>query len=282
MEEISKLEPLDYLIIGHLTVDRTPDGPRLGGTVTYSGLTARALGLKVGIVTSWGSELPLGELSSIPIVNHLVDVSTTFENVQTDRGRTQKIFHTASQLGLDHIPEAWRNASIVHLAPIAREVETSLVHSLSNPLVAVTPQGWVRDWDREGRVFSSEWPDAVTVLQRAGAAVISVEDVNHDEERIEEMAASCPVLAVTEAECAVRLYWHGDVRRFKSPVVPEVDPTGAGDIFAAAFFTRLYATRDPWEAARFATRIAAISVTRTGLEAIPTADEIKDCLVEVF
>ncbi len=282
MDEISTLDPLDYLLVGHLTVDRTPDGPRLGGTVTYAALTAQALGLKVGIVTSWGSELPLGVLSSIPIVNHLAEASTTFENVQTDRGRTQKIFHTASQLGLDHIPEAWRNASIVHLAPVAREVETSLLSGLTNPLVAITPQGWMRDWDRGGRVFTAEWPDAATVLQRAGAAVISAEDLNDDEERIAELAASCPVLAVTEAESGVRLYWHGDVRRFKSPVVPEVDTTGAGDIFATAFFTRLYATRDPWEAARFATQIAAISVTRIGLEAIPTADEISDCLVEVL
>ena len=54
-----------------------------------------------------------------------------------------------------------------------------------------------------------------------------------------------------------RLYWNGDVRRFRPPSVKEVDATGAGDIFAAAFFTRLYITRDPWEAARFATPLSA-------------------------
>jgi sugar/nucleoside kinase (ribokinase family) len=62
----------------------------------------------------------------------------------------------------------------------------------------------------------------------------------------------------------------------------EVDSTGAGDIYASAFFTRLYTTRDPWEAARFATLMSAISVTRQGLEGIPTPDEIQSCLVEVF
>jgi sugar/nucleoside kinase (ribokinase family) len=62
----------------------------------------------------------------------------------------------------------------------------------------------------------------------------------------------------------------------------EVDPTGAGDIFAAAFFTRLHATRDPWEAGRFATHLAAFSVTRRGLEGIPNRDEVEICLTEII
>ncbi len=62
----------------------------------------------------------------------------------------------------------------------------------------------------------------------------------------------------------------------------ELDSTGAGDIFAAAFFTRLYLTRDPWESARFANQIAAASVTRRGLEGIPTPEEIQEYLVEVL
>jgi sugar/nucleoside kinase (ribokinase family) len=72
------------------------------------------------------------------------------------------------------------------------------------------------------------------------------------------------------------------VRRFRPPQEQEVDPTGAGDIFAAAFFTRLYLTRDPWEAARFANQVAATSVTRRGLEGIPTAEEIQQFLIEVL
>jgi hypothetical protein len=82
----------------------------------------------------------------------------------------------------------------------------------------------------------------------AGAAVISVDDVGGDENRVDEMAAACRVLAVTEGDQG-RLYWNGDIRRFRPPQVNIVDSTGAGDIFAAAFFVRLY-TRDPWEAAR--------------------------------
>jgi len=41
-------------------------------------------------------------------------------------------------------------------------------------------------------------------------------------------------------------------------------------------------TRDPWEAARFATLIASRSVTRVGLAGIPTPQEIEEFLMEVL
>jgi sugar/nucleoside kinase (ribokinase family) len=96
------------------------------------------------------------------------------------------------------------------------------------------------------------------------------------------MASACRVFAVTEASCGSRLYWNGDVRRFIPPAVDQADATGAGDIYAAAFFTRLYTTRDPWEAARFATQLSAYSVTRSGFESIPTSAEIQESLIEVL
>ena len=78
------------------------------------------------------------------------------------------------------------------------------------------------------------------------------------------------------------MYWNGDVRHFHAPDVEDVDPTGAGDIFACAFFFRLYNTRDPWESARFATQIASRSVTRPGYDGIPNQEEIDECLIEVL
>lgn len=276
------LEPIDYLVIGHLTRDMAAEGPRLGGTAAYSALTAAALGLRVGIVTSWGTELPLGPLRSLQVVNFPTEKSTVFENLQTPQGRVQYVRHIAPSLDYYMVPEAWRNTPIVHLGPVAQEVEPGLVRNFPSSLIGVTPQGWLRSWDETGRVHPSEWPEAQFVLERASATVISVEDVGGDESRIEEMAASSPILAVTEANLGCRLYWNGDVRRFPAQVVNEVDPTGAGDVFAACFFYRLSTTRDPWEAARFATQLAAISVTRPGLSGIPTASEIQDSMVEVF
>ena len=76
--------------------------------------------------------------------------------------------------------------------------------------------------------------------------------------------------------------FNGDRRRFRAPEVTEIDATGAGDVFAAAFFTRLLSTRDPWEATRFATLLATCSVTRQGLHGIATAREVDECMTEVL
>ena len=130
------------------------------------------------------------------------------------------------------------------------------------------------------RIFRA--PLADEALAQAGATVFSVEDVLGNEETIEQLAHFARVLAVTEGRVGVRLFWNGDSRRFRPPTVTEVDPTGAGDVFAAAFFTRLVITRDPWEAARFANRMAAISVTRAGMAGVPSADETRNCLMEVL
>ena len=282
MMEISLLGPVDYLLIGHLTVDQTPEGMKLGGTAAYSALTADALGLRVGVVTSWGAEISLDSMGKIPVASFPADHSTMFENQYTERGRIQYLRQSASKLDFYHVPEPWRSASIVHLGPVAQEVEPGMVRNFPSALIGVTPQGWLRAWDGDGKISSCEWPEASFVLARAGAAVISVEDVGGDEDRIDELATSSRILAVTESNLGARLYWNGDVRRFRPPDVVEVDPTGAGDVFAAAFFTRLFTTRDPWESARFATLLSANSVTRAGLGGIPTPEEINASLVEVF
>ncbi len=56
----------------------------------------------------------------------------------------------------------------------------------------------------------------------------------------------------------------GEVRHVPAPAVTEVDPTGAGDTFAAAFVTRLRDGAEPLAAARFACATAARSVTVLG------------------
>jgi sugar/nucleoside kinase (ribokinase family) len=276
------LGPVDYLIIGHLACDLTPDGPRLGGTAAYAALTARALGLRVGVVTAWGGEVSLDVLDGIQVRNVAVEHSTTFENVYTPEGRHQFIHHVAPNLLFEYIPQAWREAPIVHVGPIAGEGKSLADGQFPSSMLGLTPQGWLRTWEEGGRVHPGIWPEAPAMLSKAGAAVLSIEDVGGDEEQIEGMANTCRVLAVTEGPAGARLYWNGDLRRFRAPLVNDLDATGAGDIFAAAFFWRLHVTRDPWAAAKFATHLASFSVQRRGLEGTPTQEEIQTCLVEVM
>ncbi len=282
MRNISPVEPIDYLVIGHVTQDVIPGGFALGGTASYSSLTARAMGLRVGVVTACHPDLELPELAGITVVRHPSDQSTTFANIQTEHGRVQYLYHRARELDLSMVPDAWRNPRIVHLGPLTQEVDVKLARAFPESFVGVTPQGWLRTWDESGKVGYTDWLEARYVLEAANAAVISVEDVRGDESVIEDMISAVRVLVVTEGVYGARLYWNGDMRYFRAPSQNEVDPTGAGDIFAAVFFSRLEYTRDPWEAARIATQLAALSVTRKGLAGVPTEEEVKANLIEIF
>jgi sugar/nucleoside kinase (ribokinase family) len=282
MLELPSLQPVDYLLIGHVAVDLTPEGKQLGGTASYAALTARAMGLRVGIVTSAGEDAPLHILDEIQIFNIPTKQSTIFENVKSERGRRQTLHHQATPITFEHIPRIWLNTPIVHLAPIAQEVDTTMAGQFPSSWVGVTPQGWMRAWDEKGQVVAKAWENSEQVLGQVGGVVMSIEDVDRDLELVEWMAHHTSLFCLTESEDGSVLHWHGDRRRFRPHHVEEVDATGAGDIFAAAFFVRLYQTRDAWEAARFATNLAAYSVTRTGLIGIPTHEEIEHCKMEVL
>ncbi len=276
------LSPVDYLAIGHITYDITPKGNVPGGTVLYSALTARALGLRVGVVTTCSEDYPLPEYDGITFFSHPSEKTTTFENIYTPEGRIQMIHDVADTLTLSSIPDIWRRTPVVHIAPVAREIDPTLPRAFPGSVICLTPQGFMRQWDASGRVTASEWPESAFVLEHCTAAVLSLEDINGDEDRIEEMLRSIRILVITEGAEGARVYWNGDVRRFAPPTVTEVNSTGAGDIFAACFFSKYNTTRDPWEAARFANLLAAGSVTRHGVDSIPTLEEVDVAGIEIL
>jgi len=276
------IDPIDYLIIGHITQDVVEHGFNLGGTVTFSALTARAMGLRVGILTACKSDLDLSPLNGIAIVAVESPVTSTFENIATPSGRIQYLHHQATILEPGMIPEIWKNTPIVHLGPVAQEIIPGMVRAFPRAFTGLTPQGWLRQWDSNGKVSLSSWPESHLILENASAAVLSVEDVGGDEKLIEDMLTSIRILVVTEGAEGGRLYWNGDVRRFRPPQKYEGESTGAGDIFAAAFFFRLQVTRDPWEAARFATHLAAHSINRERFNKIPTAEEVRGEMIEII
>jgi hypothetical protein len=131
MYNLVPLEPVDYLVIGHVTHDITPSGPRLGGSAAYSALTARALGFRVGIVTASGPDIELAPLQDIPVISIPSPQSTTFENIYFKNGRKQVLHHRATPLSFDSVPDAWRRTTIIHLGPVAQEVNAVLPGSFS-------------------------------------------------------------------------------------------------------------------------------------------------------
>lgn len=268
---------LDYLAIGHVTCDLVDGGFTIGGTVSYAACTARALGCRVGVVTSANPELDLSRLlNGIEVARIPAAATTTFENIYTAAGRRQVVHSVAETLVPSMVPANWRT-TLVHLGPVVRECDPALVNAFDDAFAGITPQGWMRRRDRAGHVSRRPWKEAEALLARADAVVLSKEDVEGDEALVARYAAQTRLLVVTQGAGGCTVYTAGQSRHSPAPSVNEVDPTGAGDIFAAAFFVWLQRSGDPWAAARFANCVAAQSVKRVGLAGIPTPDEITRC-----
>ncbi|MCA9963409.1 MAG: hypothetical protein KC423_04170 [Anaerolineales bacterium] len=259
---------IDYLTIGHICHDVTPDGLVTGGTVAYSGRTAQVLGCKTAVLTSahpdddWLAALGDIELCRIPAA-----ATTTFENVYTPNGRIQTLHHVADRLLASHIPSDWMHPAILHLGPLTNEVEAEIVYQFPNSLIGLTPQGWMRRWGSDGRVFAREWPLAQTILPLATAVVLSEEDLLSPE-MLTQYREWSRLLVLTRGWAGCTVFMGDENRHFPTAKVEEREFTGAGDIFAAAYFVRLHQTGgNPWAAAEFANQIASQSVTQAGIDA---------------
>lgn len=266
-------QQFDYLVIGHIARDLTPTGYEIGGTVAYAGITAHALGHVAAIVTSAGPDVDARQsLPDIAVHNVPARQSTTFENIYTPQGRVQKIHGVAGRIGLAAVPLTWQQTPIVHLGPVAAEVDPELLRCFPHSLVGLTPQGWLRGWDNAGNIYPRAWEDAAAMLPLADVVTLSEEDLLQPA-MLEQYRRWARLLVLTRGERGCTVFWAGEARDFPAPTVAVGSLTGAGDIFAAAFHLQLWQARRadpaaaPWDAARYAVQVASYAVTQPDLTA---------------
>jgi sugar/nucleoside kinase (ribokinase family) len=268
-------DPPDLVAVGHVTVDETPHGLRPGGSALYAGLAAHRLGLRVGLLTSFGPDFPREVIpAGIEVVNVPSPATTRFAIRYEAAGRTLVLKARAAGLAPIHLPERFAAAGLAYLAPVADEVARDLAGAFPEAAVGLGAQGWCRQWDREGRVAMRPWPDPERVLAQAQALFLSSDDVAGWQDRAVALYQHLPVGALTFADRGALLFVNGE--RYAVDPVParEVDPTGAGDVFAAAFLIRYNAAGDPWEAAAYAATAGALTVEAPGTAGVPSAEAL--------
>lgn len=274
---------LDYLLLGHVTVDRV-DARRvlLGGTATYASLTVAGLGGRAAIHTSASYEPALVNplsVRGIRIARIPAAYTTCFVNQYDEQGRRQQTIESvAERLTYDQLLPEWRHPPLVHFAPLCQELDAALVDRFPKSLIGVTPQGWMRAWGDDGLVHAVEWADADRVLARADAVVISVDDVA-DQRVIHDWARKARLLVVTRADQGCDVYRDRGRQTYHAPAfrpARETDPTGAGDVFAAAYFWHLLRSDGDWRtAADWANCVASFAVEKQGIGGVPKLDDVE-------
>jgi 1D-myo-inositol 3-kinase len=272
----------DFLVVGHVTKDLQEGGYTIGGTVTFASLTARNLGERTAVVTRASPDLSFNPLyQGIEVLRLPSPVTSTFQNLySTDGTRTQFLRAVAGQIKAEDIPPAWRKARIVLLGPLTDELEGSIVEVFPHALIGVTPQGWMRRWDEEGRVFPKPWDGAAEVLTRAQVVIFSEKDVQREENVIQSYARMADILVITHGPGGATVYHRDEVRHLPAFETMEVDPTGAGDVFAAAYLIELRRSGDPYAAAHFSNCVASFVVEKPGTEGIPTLKQVERRLTQ--
>lgn len=270
----------DFVAIGHVTKDLLPGGGyTIGGTATYASLAVQKLGVAAGILTSAPAHLDLS--AALPGIEVQVVPSasaTTFENTYQNHQRRQFVHGLADPLRPAHLPAGWERAPVVLLCPLVGELGLDWLGVFATSLVGVTPQGWMRRWDGAGLVQHKDWSEAEQILSAVSVLVFSEEDVGRDAGLVRQYTQLARIAVVTRGSRGATVFWHGDAQTFPAFQAREVDPTGAGDVFAAAFLVRLRETGDPFLAAPFANSAASFVIEGAGTSTIPTRQQVEERL----
>jgi sugar/nucleoside kinase (ribokinase family) len=260
-----------------VTWDRRPEGDVAGGSVTYATATARRLGWETAALTACGPEFdPARELRGVSVFVERTASTTRFVNQYGPDGvRHQVLLSRAGRVHVGPLPDEWRRPEVLLLAPLAGEIEGALAPSFEAEVVGAVAQGWVREFAPDGAVSPAEWRDPGAALSGVHVLFVSQHDLPPRGLQPPDFLTWVPMVAVT---CG----WRGAVlhtreARHEVPGYPrpEVDPTGAGDVFAAAFLLRYQETGDALEAAAFANCAASCAVEGVGTSTLGDRAEIE-------
>lgn len=271
----------DILCIGHVCHDMTPDGFVLGGTASYCSLVARKLGLSPAVVTSYGPDFLFASTfgdAQIPL--HVVESmkTTIFQNIYKNNHRDQYILERASDLTIADIPGPWLASPIIKLCLIADEFDPAALSSLDNSFVTATIQGWLRGWNTDGKVFPK--PMDWNKLKHLDAVLMSSDDIKGFEDIIPTLVSMIDLVVITNGERDAIVYEQGVRHDFPVFPVMEVDPTGAGDVFAVSFLINYKKTRSIRQATTFAHCAASIIVEGNGIDNLANIDLIEERIAQ--
>jgi sugar/nucleoside kinase (ribokinase family) len=269
----------DFVAVGHVTLDHFGEVTRPGGAALYAAITAHRLGLSAAILTSHGADFPLDALPTpIEVVAVEAPATTAFAHREATGGRVLRVLGAARPLAVADLPEDWRPTPLVLLAPVLQEVDPMLAAAFPDAAVGAEVQGWLRGVDRDGAVSPTQWKAPHATLGRLLAIFASGHDVRGQESQITEWVQRVPLAVVTAGAAGAILYVNGDRYEVRPRKTREVDPTGAGDVFAATFLIHYDRAGDAWEAAEAATCAASLSVEGEGWSTVPDATALAAAL----
>jgi len=272
------------LIVGHVTHDRYASGNRAGGSAFYASRAMRALGVRARLATTVGVDFERHrELDGLEMLMTVAGRTTTFDNeYRSGRARMQRVSGVAASVRPVALPSDWRKNDILLLAPVLGELDAAhWLDTVEAPIVGIGLQGFLKG---VGPVVDSGQRRVVPfplqldreLLERLTVVFLSDEDFVPAEspDLLAVLRRAVPIVVMTLGAGGSRVWSRGG--EIEVGIFPSVakDPTGAGDVFAAAFLVAMSEGAEVGDAAAFASAAASIVVEEPAGTAL---DRVGEC-----
>jgi sugar/nucleoside kinase (ribokinase family) len=267
-------------VIGSTTIDEniTPTGRyhKIGGVTTYAGLTYRRHGVATTIVSNISPkdrrvQLAL-ENENVTICRGNTTHTTYFINEITENKRQQKMLSRSAPIKSDAIAEIIKQVGCIHLGPLHPEdIDPAAIEKIkfSQLPVILDVQGFTR------RMKANQI--TTTVSQRISSVLKISQIIKANEPELEAILSflgldvSRVIKSYNIEECVVTCGakggfvqdQNGSVHRYDAMSVDSItDPTGAGDVFLAAYLiSRFQKKQNITDACRYAAKLSAEQIS---------------------
>lgn len=270
---------MNTLLIGNLTIDQNIIGNKKninpGGAVYFIAKTFENLDVNTTVISPYGLDLPKNYLAGIRILAEKAQSTKTlkFENIYYHGKRTQKVEYYDEYLNFT-LPKTLQKDSdydIVMIAPVINNISNQIIKRIKKlypqNFFCLLPQGFFRKIGKNGEVTSVPNDFLDDVIRMFNFICLSELDIKDADTIAKKWSLSGPLVAVTKAERGSSIYKNGDrIDTSAYKVEDIIDPTGAGDVFAAGFSYFYYKTRDLNNSLNFAHAAAALSLRYKSFE----------------
>ena len=257
------MQAITTLAVGHITHDRFSDKTLPGGCAYYAARTFKALGARSRLVTVVGQDFACEDaFEDLQTRVQRSGKTTVFTNLYPNSGpRVQYIDAMAPPVSPDQLPLDWRHTDAMFLGPVIDEVDIpAWKKAIDARIVAIGVQGYVRTKEESRKVVPCQWSPKPEELKCVDVACLSEEDLVGQGDLLDRLREHVPLVALTRERKGCDI-----IQRERSTWIgihpaSEVDPTGAGDTFAAGFLFGLAQGKEPIEAARLGASCASIII----------------------
>lgn len=269
----------EFLSIGYIVRDLIKGREQAGGSALYCAKTAKALGFQSSIITSADPDYPpLDVADGLKIVRTCSESTTAFIHhyEQPSGRRISRCRSLAPSIDGLSLSSMFKDIPLVMVCPNWTEVGPEILELFHTEFIALSPQGWFRDFDQEGYLHfrKSCWSH---LPRKVKLIVLSEEDLSQDFNAWTWIKSSAEVAIRTRGKKGYTLAMEDWEKDFLPPYVAlEVDATGAGDVFSTVMLIGLYQGYSPEASAEMASIAASFCVEKKGIEGIPTLKEITE------